>query len=203
MDLSTNNATIDSNKLIKTNFNVNNFVKNIGDEYLFIFSYNSEADFDDFKLKIILPEKAIISDRDRTLLLSRPVQISTDGKRIYLEWSKKLSANEQFTTFVQYKENIPQTNYYLLFAIILIIIAFFGGYGFNKFKKEKFIKTILSEDEKKIVGIIRKNADTTQDDIKKKLIWSKTKTSKIIRNLEMKNTIVKTPYKKTNKIKLK
>lgn len=203
MDLSTNNVSIDSDQQIATYFSANDFVKNVGNDYLFIFSYNSEADFDDFKLKIALPEKAIVSEMQGTLLLSRPVQISTNGRRIYLEWSTELAKNDQFTTFAQYRENTTETNYYLISVIILIIIAFFTGYGFKRFRKEKFIKAVLSEDEKKIITIIKKDLETTQDDLKRHLNWSKTKTSKVIRNLEIKNMIIKIPHKKTNKIKLK
>ncbi len=203
MDLSSKIVSVDSSYELESDFNVDDMIKRIDNEYLFTFSYNSEADFEDFKLKIILPEESVVSEKQDTLLVSKPVQISTDGRRIYLEWSTSLEKDEEFTTFAQYKAKESETIYYSIFVIIIILAAFLIGYNTKKFKKDRFVKAVLSEDEKKVVKIIKSGGETTQDELKKRLEWSKTKTSKIIRNLEAKNIIIKKPYKKTNKIKLK
>ncbi|MBU4056126.1 MAG: hypothetical protein KKA41_17350, partial [Proteobacteria bacterium] len=139
MDLSSENVITDSNYNVKE-FSVTNYINKIGEEYLFTFSYNSEYDFDDFRIKIILPEESIISKQEESLVLSRPVKLSTDGTRIYLEWSGVLKKNQDFTAFAQYSAKKNVINYYMIFCIIAIIVAFIGGYGFKKFKKEKFIK---------------------------------------------------------------
>src|SRR3989344_232037 len=59
-------------------------------EFLFSYTFTASSNTD-FKLKVSLPENSVIIDRGG-LLISRPVFISTDGKRIFLEWSKSLSA---------------------------------------------------------------------------------------------------------------
>ena len=202
MDIESGAVGVDTNLVVKPNFTVSDYVQQIGDEGIFTFSYNSENILADFKIKIALPQESIVIEKQGALLLSRPVQISTDGTKIFLEWSAALDENDQFTSFVQYRKNVPQTNYFIITALILAIVAFVAGYSFKIFKKEKFVKAILSDDEKKVADIAKKG-ETTQDEIKKKLNWSKTKTSKIIRNLEVKNVVAKIPYKKTNKIKLK
>ena len=201
VDIENNDILVESNYNIEE-FNIDDYINRIGNEYLFTFGYRSEYKFDDFKLKLILPEESIISEKQDILILSRPVQISSDGRRIHLEWSDQLEENEQITVFVQYKAKGFEINY-LLIASVFIIITFVIGYRFKAFDKEKFVKKILSSEEKKVIKIIKRDKEITQNQIKSELMWSKSKTSKIIRNLYTKDLIVKRPYKKTNKIKLK
>ncbi|MCD6476572.1 MAG: hypothetical protein J7K26_00195 [Candidatus Aenigmarchaeota archaeon] len=203
MDMSNNVVDIDSNYNVRE-FNIEDYINKIGNEYFFTFSYKSEYSFDNFKLKIVLPEESIISKNQDALIVSRPVKISTDGRKIYLEWSKQLGKNEEFTAFVQYKAKKFELNYILIFIILILsLTSFFVGYKIKLFKKERFIRKIMPPDEKKVFDIIKREKEVTQDDIRRKLEWSKTKTSKIIRNLEIKELIVKKPYKKTNKLKIK
>ncbi len=204
-DLSSNIITIDSDYDYQTEFDVSDFIRKIDNQYMFTFSYSSETDFKDFKLKIVLPEDAIVSEKNNALLLSRPVQISTNGRRIFLEWSEELSSGEEFTAFAQYEEKKYAGVDYSLIGIIIIIIlvAFFIGYRAKKFKKHKFIEKAVSPDEKIILNILKKEKEIMQEDLRKKTDWSKTKISKILRKLEAKNLIDKKPYKKTNKLKLK
>lgn len=184
------------------NFQTSSLITKIS-ENEFLFSYTSpKMTADDFKLKIALPEEAFISDKGG-LLVSRPVFISTDGKRIFLEWSKGLS-EEEFTTFVQYKTKAEYP--FSVFWIVLVVFLSTGllaGYKLKKFKKTKFIKQVLPEDEKTIVDEILKKKEVMQDELRKTTNFSKTKISKLVRNLEMKGIVEKTPYKKTNKIKIK
>ena len=179
------------------------YIEDLGsNEKLFSFSITAQNAVD-FSIKIILPEDAKIIDKNG-LLVSRPVSISTDGRRIFLEWSKALSEGEEYTIFVQYKTNgSSSSDLFPLVIAAILIIGLVIGYSWKRFEKEKAISQMLSEDEKKVVERIRKTGEMLQEDIKESTGWSKTKISKIVRSLEMKNVIIKVPYKKTNKIKIK
>ena len=204
-DLSSNIITIDSDYNYQTEFDVSDFIRKIDNEYMFTFSYSSETDFKDFRLKIVLPEDAIISEKNDALILSRPVKISTNGRRIFLEWSEELNSGEEFTAFAQYEEKKYSGMDYSLIIILFIIVAgaFFIGFRAKKFKKHKFIEKTISADEKTVLRILKKEKEIMQEDIRKKTDWSKTKISKVVRNLEVKGLVEKKPYKKTNKLKLK
>lgn len=202
-DLSQNDLKIESNYDYQTEFNINDFIEKMNDEYLFTFSYSSETHFSDFKLKVILPENSVISEGQGALIISRPVKISTDGRKIFLEWSQELNIDEDFTAFAQYETKDTRVDYMIAVFIIIISAAFVIGYKSKTFKREKFIDKSVSADEKIILNILKKEKEVMQEDIRKKTDWSKTKISKVIRNLEMKELIEKKPYRKTNKLKLK
>ncbi len=173
-----------------------------GDEYIFSFSYNAPSAIKEFVLRAALPEESAISEKGG-LLVSRPVLIFTDGKRIFLEWESALQAGEQFSAFVQYKNKAEGNE--TLVPILLVVFLLAGlilGYKIKKFRKTKFIKEVVSEDEKKIVDEIMKG-EVLQEELRQKTNFSKTKISKLVRSLEQKGIIKKTPYKKTNKLKIK
>lgn len=197
------NKTIPANSSFEFSMKLqtSSFITKIS-ESEFLFSYTSpRITAKEMKVKVALPEETRIVDKG-SLLVSRPVFISTDGRRIFLEWIKELS-EEEFTSFVQY--NKAKTEYPNIFLIVSIVLAagFIIGYKLKKVKKAKIIKEVLSEDERIIVDEISKRGEAMQDELRKTTNFSKTKVSKILRNLEMKGIVLKTPYKKTNKIKLK
>lgn len=204
-DLETNEITVDSNYDITTEFDVSEMVRKADNQYIFTFSYSPEADFEDFKLKIVLPENTIISERDNVLLLSRPAQISTDGRRIFIEWDKQLKESEEVTIFAQYEPKQSDTLSIGTIALLAIVflIAFVIGYRIKRSKKEKFIEKAISQDEKTILNILKKEDEIMQEDLREKTGWSKTKISKVLRRLEAKELIEKKPYRKTNKLRIK
>ncbi len=172
-------------------------------QYIFSFSYKADVN-KDIELEVILPPESVVIDREG-LLISRPVDISTDGKRIFLYWKKSLNSGEEFSAFVQYQDKSTGiSSFYLIFIAVLVGAAgVFAGYRLKIFKKDKFIEEVVSEDENKIVAEIKKKGEIFQEDLRDSLGWSKTKISKVVRKLESKNVIVKTPYRKTNKLKIK
>jgi len=179
------------------------YVSQIGsNEFLFSFAYTAPTDTD-LELEVILPPDYIVVDRGG-LLISRPFYISTDGRRITIIWKNRLIAGENFAAFVQY-ESRPSTSFNVIIITMILIgaLGVYGGYRLNEFKKDRFIKKVLSEDESKVVEEIKKKGEILQEELRDSLGWSKTKISKIVRNLEAKNIIYKKPYKKTNKLKIK
>jgi len=184
-----------------------NFIAALGNnEFLFTLSISSPRNTD-FDLKISLPKESVVVENNNALEVSRPVQITTDGTRIYLEWSKVLNTGEQYSVFVKYKTNSASNDFLfpIFIAVITIILGtgIFAGYKFRSFRKTKFIKEVVNDDEKKIVDHVMKKGEILQEELRTVTGWSKTKISKVVRNLEARNIIEKKPYKKTNKLKIK
>lgn len=70
--------------------------------------------------------------------------------------------------------------------------------------KERAIRTAMmamSDDEKKVLRKIMDQGEARQDKLRRKVDFSKSKLSAILNNLEEKNAIKKSRYKRTNKLK--
>lgn len=125
--------------------------------------------------------------------------LETDGQTIALVWNR-LGQKE---IFVPYE---LQKNRLFLYTIVFVIL-FVGGISFfyiKTIKKEK-LKTNLFKDEKKIIELLLKEKDHSfwTKNLVRKSGLTKVKLSRILRKLEEKNLIEKTPYGNENLIKLK
>ncbi|KXA94800.1 hypothetical protein AKJ36_02225 [candidate division MSBL1 archaeon SCGC-AAA259I07] len=70
--------------------------------------------------------------------------------------------------------------------------------------KERAIRTAImtmSDDEQKVLREIMQHKEIRQDDLRKELDFSKSKLSALLNNLEDKNAIKKSRYKRTNLLK--
>jgi len=188
------NIDLEKNSTYTTNMGSN--------EKLFSFTYKATGPTN-LQLEVILPSDSIVVDRNG-LLISRPFDISTDGRRIFVVWKANLATEEEFSAFVQYEAKSNVSSSFIILPIILIgAIGIFAGYKLKVFRKEKFIEKAVSDDENKVIEQIKKKGEILQEELRDSLNWSKTKISKVVRNLEVKNVIIKIPHKKTNKLKLK
>ena len=91
----------------------------------------------------------------------------------------------------------------LIVAIIIALIVSF--YLFKRDVKEqeyKIIRRALSEDEKAILGEIKKSGEITQDSLRFRLNWSKAKISTILTNLDKRELIQRERIGKTYKVYL-
>jgi uncharacterized membrane protein len=146
-------------------------------------------------ISLTLPTYYILSDKEPSVT-PKPDSITTDGQRIKLGWV----FDEQADLVVFYKSQSSNHVWvYLLGAAVFAISAL--SYIYFKKKARSDISDILSGEEKKVVGEIRKGV-TKQKDIAANLDFSKSKMSKVIRKLEEKELIEKKPYFKTNIIRL-
>ncbi|KXA91234.1 hypothetical protein AKJ64_04860 [candidate division MSBL1 archaeon SCGC-AAA259E17] len=59
----------------------------------------------------------------------------------------------------------------------------------------------MSDDEQEVLRKVMQLEEVRQDELRRKLDFSKSKLSALINNLKDKNAIEKTRYKRTNKIK--
>ena len=91
----------------------------------------------------------------------------------------------------------------LIVAITVAIIVSF--YLFKRDAKEEeyeIVRKGLSEDEKAILGEIKKSGEITQDSLRFRLNWSKAKISTILTNLDKRELIQRERIGKTYKVYL-
>ncbi|KXA95900.1 hypothetical protein AKJ65_00170 [candidate division MSBL1 archaeon SCGC-AAA259E19] len=95
-----------------------------------------------------------------------------------------------------------------LSIVILIIVSSIIGlilyWLVHRYMKERAIKTAMmamSDDEQEVLRKVMQLKEVRQDELRRKLDFSKSKLSALINNLKDKNAIKKTRYKRTNKIK--
>jgi uncharacterized membrane protein len=158
---------------------------------LHIFRTSIVAD-DAIVLRLNLPEKNTISDAPGAI--PAPSKISTDGKKISLEWEFQDDA-----TVAVFYESEKDYTFWIIAAAVLMIAA--SSVIFYKLSNKKVLD-ILTRDEQDVLELVRKGI-LKQSEVAEKLGFSKSKMSKVIRKLEEKNLIKKEPYFKTNVLKLK
>ena len=90
----------------------------------------------------------------------------------------------------------------MLLGIIIVLFITLTIILFNRKKAKKFITGTLSEDEQRIVGIIRDEEVVIQKKISQLAGFSKSKMSKLVRRLEEKGVLKKRPFFKSNKLSL-
>ncbi len=92
----------------------------------------------------------------------------------------------------------------VLLVVIAVIVGVFLYWLVGRYVRERSIKTAMmamSDDEEEVLGIVMDEGEIRQDDLRKELDFSKSKLSALLNNLEEKNAIEKSRYRRTNKIK--
>ena len=182
-----------------------------GKNKILTFSYIPETKILNYSLIVFLPEKSSLASEvekegeSLSTVYPTPTSILTDGKRIIIEWRRKiLSPGENFRIFIMYTQVNKKPSYIMfLLGIGIGIIATYVAIR-KKTPKEKIIKLVLGEDEKKIYNlIVERGGSMLQDEIVKETGFSKAKVSKLLRKLEEKGIIKREPFRKTNKVYLK
>lgn len=94
-----------------------------------------------------------------------------------------------------------------LSILLLIVVSSIIGIGLywlvKRLMKERAIKTAMmamSEDEQKVLRKIMQSGEVRQDELRRELDFSKSKLSALLNNLEEKNAVEKTRYKRTNRV---
>ncbi len=176
-------------------------------------------------IRLFLSEGFGVSEKD---IYPKNFNLETDGHKIIIIWYfDKLVESKDIPLFVKLSK---QNNLSLLNKIIIVILALiliitavilFLKYGkaieakknkinsknnkrSNKKVKINDFTNYLSDGEKEVVNLLRKkDEDMWQKDIQREGNFSKARLSRIIRNLEAKSIITRTPIGNTNKIRLK
>lgn len=102
---------------------------------------------------------------------------------------------------------IPGVGFWQVGLSLFLMIIVSGGIAIilyfliKRYSTERAIKTAMmamSEDEQKILGIIMQEGKIRQDDLRRRVDFSRSKVSALVNNLVEKNAIIKTRYKRTN-----
>lgn len=91
-----------------------------------------------------------------------------------------------------------------LLVLIAVIVGVFLYWLVGRYVRERSIKTAMmamSDDEEEVLGVVMDEGEIRQDDLRRELDFSKSKLSALLNNLEEKNAIEKSRYRRTNKIK--
>lgn len=152
---------------------------------------------DSITISVSLPLFHVLSDK-KPSATPKPSFIESDGQRIVLYW--KFLEEEQADIVVFYKGQSGLGTIIFSSFVVIILISIVVYTYFRK-KTKHHINEVLSSEELKVVGELRKGI-TKQKEISRDLNFSKSKMSKVVRKLEEKELIEKKPYFKTNIIKL-
>ncbi len=115
----------------------------------------------------------------------------------------KMSVVENNIDIERFKPFTLTKTMYLLTGIILGFLFVIVFYKYQKAKAKVALK-ILTEDEEKVVKIIiENNGEITQDLLPEETNFSRPKVSRIVSVLVERDLILKEPYKKTHKLKIK
>jgi uncharacterized membrane protein len=167
-------------------------------------------------LQLFLPEGGIL--KEDGLLFPDPDSVTTDGRRIILDWSNFTSDEVVVAYEIPKKANIF---WIILISVVLVVVIVYQSVvlkrRMKKLKKKKKIsrkrqktrakKAItrnLFGEEKKIVEYLlgRKKRESWTKEIVRDLGISKVRLSRRLRSLQQKELIEKIPYGNENRIRL-
>jgi len=150
---------------------------------------------------ISLPQGSSLKQSQEELI-PKP-KLSTDGKRIYLFY--EFQDFQMFSTSFEV-ERIISTDisiYIILIAILVIIlISFYVYFKFISFRKYKEFLVLLSENERKVLEILRKNNKIDQKKIVELSNLSKAEVSKIISSFKQRGIVEVEKRGRNNIVKL-
>ncbi len=189
---------------ITIEFDTNDLVKKSGKDFIFSLDLSIPKEVKNLDLNLDLPEGFVLSDIESSVS-PKASEVSTDGKVISVDWYFKDIKEQSF--IVIYKRGFESKSepfflvYGLIMFIILLSISIFIIFIYKK-NNRKFVMSTLSSDEREIVKFIREDKGVTQKKISQLAGFSKSKMSKLVRRLEEKEIIKKTPWFETNKFNL-
>ena len=135
-----------------------------------------------------------------------PDEMAIENKRLYLIWTKTLTANERFQVGITYPERKSYLLVYLVTGVIALAVVFSAGFLKARNRREgEVVQIFLNEEERCVTDFIRDNGG----EVLQKEIWqaesigfSRPKVSRLIADLEERGVIKRKPYKKTFKVVL-
>lgn len=180
------------------------------DRYILQTTHLLLANVKNFELLITLPEGHGLTQVGAS---PKPGSVSSDGRRVMLEWSVREpipSELREFKIILEYEQLLRFNYYYILLGVIPLALIFAyrylreEGISLTDFldRKKYLIDRIeiLKEDEQTILKLIVEQDGIDQREIQRKTGFSKTKVSKILSELEKRGNIRKEPYGRRNKI---
>jgi uncharacterized membrane protein len=153
-------------------------------------------------ITIILPQGSSLKEKKEELV-PQPKQLSTDGKRIYLIY--EFQEFQTFFTSFGIERVLPTNMSVYIIAIVIVVvisISIFVYFKFESFKKYKEFLVLLSENERKVIEILRKNPKIDQKKIVELSNLSKAEISKIISSFKQRGIVEVEKRGRNNIVKL-
>ncbi|MCX8179037.1 MAG: MarR family transcriptional regulator [Candidatus Aenigmarchaeota archaeon] len=139
---------------------------------------------------VILPKGYSVYERT---FLPEDAEFITDGERIYLKWNFDTT---EIPIMVRFHRPVSEN----LYAFLSIIFVLFGALALILSKKDDSFLMGFSNDEIKVIEILRERKIEMQNKIEKELSFSRAKMTRIVKKLESKGLIKKEKKGRTNKI---
>ncbi|MBU5688618.1 MAG: MarR family transcriptional regulator [Candidatus Aenigmarchaeota archaeon] len=172
-------------------FETKDLIKNYNDGKEFLtYLYLPEAKISKFKL--LLP-KGYVLYKEGVIPKGK---IETDGERIFVVWENLPFETPIIVRFYQTSQNKLE----LLLAFALIVIALII---WLKIRKDESYLLGFSNDEIKVINVLKEKRVIYQNKLEKELGFSRAKMTRIIKKLEDKGLVEKEKIGRTNKLKWK
>lgn len=147
----------------------------------------------------------------------KPDAVYSDGQRIIISWEQEGQELPISAVTRQIGSTVPW--FWMLGAALVSAAITAGAILYTRRKpvkqerpkpKKKTVKVVeqpvvpqLIDNEQRVVEFLKQNGEVWQKQIQQATGFSKAKVSRVVRNLEARGVIRKTPYGNTNKIALK
>lgn len=126
----------------------------------------------------------------------------SDGRRIYVIWEQEPKLGETINISIIYEQIFSNQAAALMIPLIAAIIIFFIYFFRKRFAKD--ILPILTDHERKVVEILlREKKQVDQRSIVRETDYSKSKVSRILRDLETRGLVERSRKGRTNIVKFK
>jgi len=200
--------------IIKTKFNWDGLVEKRGNISYFSLDIPILWNTDKVSVIIKLPDKTLLAEKAILPISPSRYDIGSDGRRILASWSlKNKNPGDVIPIRIYYEsvspvlpEFIDENLVYILIFILILIVIVGTLFIFRKVsKKSELVLSVLNENERLVVDIIRKEKKKQVD--QRRIVnlsgFSKAKVSRIIQNLQERGVVESERRGRRNKITLK
>lgn len=199
-------------KTIQINYETRDFLKQLGNRYLFSTDFGLSQNISRMTVSVRLPEAtALVTEGDQPgrLSFSENATTSSDGRTIIVTWNMANISAEKRLNFEVFYESLTvpfwaelRIRYIIIFAVVTgFVISFI--FLRRARKSQELILSVLDEFEKKVVDVIVKaEGEINQRKVVQETNLSKAKVSRIVKSLVGRGLIEVQRLGRTNKLKL-
>jgi len=194
---------------IKINFKVSGFVEKRGNISYFSFDIPILWNSDEIHVTVKLPENMALAEKVLLPISPSGADIRSDGRRLITKWSFEDKIKGDIIPIRIYYEIInplPLQQYYeWIIVLIVVVIVGTGLIYWRISKRSELILSVLNENERIIVDIIKDEKKQPVD--QRKIVslsgFSKAKVSRIIQSLGERGVVEAERIGRKNKVTLK
>lgn len=205
---------------LRLSFTDPSIIQDLEEEVLFKFTLQPSVHLERFTLYLQLPSGAGVSGSSALPLSPKPDNILTDGRRVHVVWTRDdVAVGDGLSFFALYRfygggpaavrgfaaDTPPPgdsgTSVLIGFMLGAALVGIYHLRSRIRHHQEtgELITAVVTEDENQVLAAIKdKGGEMRQDELGDVVGFSKPKLSKVVRRLEEKGLVDKTPHHKTN-----